>query len=242
MNDVSYEGHERDFPLSSLESLADMPNYYSWIMETFEPYIKGEVMEIGAGTGHVSERIAPFAEKLTLIEPASNLVGVLRARFAGNSKVEVVCDTLETHVAGLAENAIATVVMVNVLEHIEDDRAALSRLFQILKPGGHLLLFVPALQALMSKFDLMHGHFRRYHKEDLTTKVSAAGGNVIVCRYFDLAGVAPWFFLYKILGRTTFNPTLVRINDKVSVPISRLIERLVPPPFGKNLILVASKH
>jgi phospholipid N-methyltransferase len=218
-----------------------MPNYYSWMMETLAPHVTGRVIEYGAGTGTMSERIAPLADQLILIEPSSNLSEFLRVRFANNQKVEVVCENLEAHVARQPANSVRTVVLVNVLEHIEDDRSVLSRLFHIVEPGGHLLLFVPALQALMSKLDLIHGHFRRYHKLELMTKVTAAGGNVLTCRYFDLVGIIPWLLLNKFFGNTTFSPTLVHINDRIIVPISRFIEWIIEPPIGKNLILVASK-
>jgi SAM-dependent methyltransferase len=233
MSEVEYEGRD-------LEVLADMPNYYAWIMETFASYVGGHVIEYGAGAGTVSERLAPLVERLTLVEPSANLVATLRQRFVNDPKVEVIAQSLEAHVLNVGANCVDTVVMINVLEHIEDDRNALSQLLRILKPGGHLLIFVPALQMLMSKLDVLHGHFRRYHKNDLAAKVVLAGANLHVCRYFDVAGVLPWLVLNKWGGSTTFNPRLVQINDRAVVPVSRFVER-VPPPFGKNLILVASK-
>src|SRR5687767_12150491 len=89
---VTYEG-------SDLEVLADMPNYYSWIMEAFAPHVRGRVVEYGAGVGTVSARLEPHAAALTLVEPSPNLVGALRSRFVGCAKVEVVNATLEHHVA-----------------------------------------------------------------------------------------------------------------------------------------------
>ena len=61
------------------------------------------------------------------------------------------------------------------------------------------------------------------------------------CRYFDLIGVGPWLVLNRLLGSTSFNPALVTLNDRFVVSVSRTIERLGYPPFGKNLILVATK-
>ena len=131
-----------------LEVLAKMPNYYGWIMETFAPFVRGHVVEYGAGTGTISQQLAPFADRLTLVEPSINLVTVLRRTFRDNPKVEVVGESLEQHAVELGAEAVETVVMVNVLEHIEDDRQALSQLFRMLRPGGHLLVFVPALRRL----------------------------------------------------------------------------------------------
>jgi SAM-dependent methyltransferase len=234
MADALYEGRD-------LEVLGDMPNYYSWLMDTFSPHVSGHVVEYGAGTGTVSSRLLPLATKLTLVEPSSNLVKILHRRFEAAPQVEVIGASLEDHVAQLGDNSIDTIVLVNVLEHIEDDQWALGQFNRALRPGGKLLVFVPALQALMSKLDEIHGHFRRYHRSELVTKARAAGVDVSDCRYFDLAGVLPWLVLNRFMGSTTFNPTLVDVNDRFVVPISRALERVVGLPFGKNLILVASK-
>lgn len=235
MAEAFYEGRD-------LEVLADMPNYYAWIMETFAPYVSGRTIEYGAGTGTISALLAPSATALTLVEPSGNLVEVLRARFARDPVVEIKQEFLEKHVAAVASASIDTIVMVNVLEHVEDDRAALTELLRVLKPGGHILIFVPALQFLMSELDRVHGHFRRYHKGDLVSKVEQAGGHTLVCRYFDVPGVLSWLLINKMLGSITFNPTLVRIYDRLVVPVTRLGERMIALPFGKNLILIARKQ
>ena len=234
MDAVTYAGND-------LEVLADMPNYYSWIMEAFAPHVRGRVIEYGAGVGTISERLAPLAEQLTLVEPSANLIDRLRARFAGSAKVIVTAESLEAHVAQLAPGSVDAIVMVNVLEHIADDRGALRQLTAALKPGGHLLLFVPALQFLMSRLDRNLGHFRRYHRPDLVTKVGDAGATVMDCRYIDLLGVGPWFLLNTLMGATAFNPTLVALNDRYAVALTRRIESVIGAPFGKNLVLVARK-
>jgi SAM-dependent methyltransferase len=224
-----------------LDTLAAMPNYYSWIMQTFAPFVHGKVVEYGAGIGTISQHLVPLAQRLTLVEPSPNLAHVLRGKFGNDPKVEVIQQSLEQHAGTMDADAITTVVMVNVLEHIEDDRQALAALFHMLEPDGRLLIFVPALQALMSKFDRMVGHFRRYHRIDLITKIEDAGGRAQICRYFDFAGVMPWLLLNKVMGATRFNPKFVGINDKFVVPMSQALEQLVPPPIGKNIILVALK-
>ena len=104
MDAVTYDG-------SDLEVLADMPNYYSWIMETFTPHVRGHVVEYGAGVGTISARLAPLAQTLTLVEPSPNLVPRLAARFADTAQVTVTPESLETHTARLASDSIDTVVV-----------------------------------------------------------------------------------------------------------------------------------
>ncbi len=224
-----------------LETLADMPNYHGWMMDAFTPFVRGHVVEYGAGLGTISALLLPHAARMTLVEPSANLVDALERRFAQTPQVAVVGAMLEAHAASLAPDSVDTIILVNVLEHVEDDAAALRAFMAALKPGGALLLFVPALQFLMSKLDRSLGHFRRYHRPDLVAKTKAAGFTVDDCRYLDLFGVAPWFLLNTLMGSMSFDPKLVRINDRYVVPLSRRVETLVPPPFGKNLILTARK-
>lgn len=234
MTTDSYAGND-------LEVLADMPNYHGWIMSAFGPFVRGRVLEYGAGIGTMSAHLRSSAAELILVEPSGNLFAPLQQRFAQDAAVQVVHSDLETHVTRVLPASVDTIVLINVLEHVADDAAALRHLLAGLRPSGHLLLFVPALQVLMSKLDRSLGHFRRYHRRDLVEKTSAAGGIVESCRYMDSFGVLPWFLLNTLLGATSFDPRLVRINDRYVVPLTRRLEALIAPPFGKNLILVARK-
>ena len=79
---MTYEGRD-------LEVLADMPNYYAWIMSWFAPYVRGRVVEYGAGAGTVSKLLRPLADRLTLVEPSANLLPVLQARFPHDPGLEI---------------------------------------------------------------------------------------------------------------------------------------------------------
>jgi|tagenome__1003787_1003787.scaffolds.fasta_scaffold20736696_2 SAM-dependent methyltransferase len=232
MSEVTYEGRD-------LEVLADMPNYHAWIMSWFGQYVHGRVVEYGAGTGTISQYLRPVAQRLTLIEPSANLHAALRARFPDDALVEIEALTLEEHVKQTETGTVDTAVLVNVLEHIEDDANALAELSRIVVPGGHVLIFVPALSLLMSRLDGMLGHFRRYHSVELRDKLRAAGLQVVRCRYFDFPGILPWLLVNRLLGSTSFSPALVKLYDRAAVPMARRIERLIPPPLGKNLVAIA---
>ncbi len=231
---VSYEGKD-------LEAVADMPRYHDWIMECFRPHLRGRAAEFGAGLGTISERILPSVSSLDLVEPSPNLVGQLRRRFANEPTVSVFAETLETRIEQGEPETYDTVVMVNVLEHIEDDAAAVAGLHRMLKPGGTLLVFVPAMPFLFSRLDEVVGHYRRYTKDVLTRCLAEAGFDVRFARYMDALGVLPWWLVNTVGGSTAFDPRAVRLYDAVGVPLTRLAERLVPPPLGKNVIAVAEK-
>ena len=222
-----------------LEVLADMPRYYDWITDILGPYARGDAVEYGAGLGAISSRLVERVDTYVLAEPSKPLAKLLSERFSSQSKVTVVPHPMEVHTAATAPNSFDCVIMVNVLEHIEDDLAALRAAHHVLRSGGHLLLFVPALQFLMSRLDVLHGHYRRYTRSGLENLVSLAGGRIVVSRYFDLLGVAPWWMFNTIGRQTAFNPQLVRLYDRYGVPMTRFFESLVRPPFGKNIVLVS---
>lgn len=232
---AAYAGHD-------LEVLSGLTHYYAWIMEHFVPFVQGVIVEYGAGNGIISARLSPLATRLDLVEPSPILVPLLRERFRGDAGVAIHESNLEVHVAAAPVNTYDCAVLVNVLEHIADDAAALHELYRVLKPGGALLLFVPALPFLFSRLDSFYGHFRRYRRDALARLVAYAGFEVREARYLDLLGVVPWWLFNTLGGAVTFNPALVRFYDRVGVPLTRGIERLfAAPPFGKNVLLIARK-
>ncbi len=224
-----------------LEVLAASRNYYNWIFDLIRPYVSGDVVEYGAGLGTISQRLLPEARSLSLVEPEAHLADRLRLTFSAEASVAVFTQTLEQHVETCPSESVDTAVLVNVLEHVDDDRRAVGELIRILRRNGHLIVFVPALRWLMSDLDRLHGHFRRYHLRQLAELIPRAAGTVVKLRYFDMAGVLPWWLVNTIGRQTTFNPRAVRLFDRVAVPVTRRFEGFFSPPFGKNLILVARK-
>ena len=231
-----YEGDD-------LESLEVMNRYYLWILEAFLPYLaKGNsCIEFGSGNGKFSKLILKNIGQLTLVEPSTNLFKKLHEKYAHNENVELFNVSLEQYIEDAAPSFQDNAILVNVLEHIKDDQLTLRRIAKVLKPGGYLLLFVPALNMLYSKFDKKIGHYRRYKKNELGSLVSNAGFKVISNYYVDILGVLPWLFLNKICGRTKLDSNLLKLYDNVGVPVTRAIEKMLVPPFGKNLILVAQR-
>lgn len=128
-----------------------------------------------------------------------------------------------------------------MLEHIEDDSTELSNAFDSIRPGGHLLVFVPALAWLYSDFDRQVGHFRRYTKRGLAGRVTNAGFSIVRARYFDIAGILPWYLNFVVL-RNTMAKGGVAAYDKLVVPLMKVVEGIVPLPAGKNVLLVAKRN
>jgi SAM-dependent methyltransferase len=180
-------------------------------------------------------------ESLDLVEPSPNLGSILAARFGASPRVRVFDVSLEDYLREASPESYDAAVLVNVLEHIADDAGALLALRRVLRPGGHLLIFVPALSMLYSRFDRIVGHHRRYHINALLPEIRSAGFDIVSGRYFDLIGTLPWLILNRVLGATKLNPAMMSAYDKFIIPISRMFETAIKPPFGKNIILVARR-
>lgn len=232
---------------SDLESLADLPRYYRWILETFGPHLRGRTLEVGAGTGNFSSYYIDQCDEAVLLEPAKNLHQTLQERFAETQHVKVVGqllhDVMEQEVEGcaFAENSFDAAVMVNVLEHIEDDVATLKDLYRLLKPGKALLIFVPALPFLYGSIDKLVHHYRRYTKRSLATVIQEAGFHIQSNHYFDALGILPWLLVGRVLKQTNVDPAGAKLYDRFGVPVTSWFERRFPPLLGKNLISVAYK-
>ena len=234
---VTYQSEE-------LDTLAMAERYQEWIAEQFQPYLSGNIMELGAGIGTMAQRWEPYAEQLYLIEPAENLYPLLEARFERNPKAHLYRGVLE-NILGRGDapqrSSVNVVILINVLEHIEHDGEALSRLHDLLVPEGYLLIFVPAMPSLYGSLDKKFGHFRRYTKSALTALGRQAGYQTIRLDYFDMLGVLPWWFVNCVLKSEQVSSGMTRLYDRCVVPIGRCIERHMTFPFGKNLIYVARK-
>jgi SAM-dependent methyltransferase len=222
---------------STLENLDDATNYASWITSLMEPYLGGRILEVGAGHGTLTERLAGFGE-VVASELSEDCLQVLRKRFHDREGVSVVQgDKTE----GLAHKDFDHLVLVNVLEHIEDDVGAMRDMAGALKPGGHFHVFVPALDSLMSDFDSEIGHYRRYSRGELITAAYRAGLEVLEARYVNSVGAAAWWLLAKKLRRRPTNRGLVSFYDRGVVPLLSRLESKFKPPIGQSLFLVARK-
>ena len=226
---------------SDLEALLTLRRYRSWIMDEIAGFIAGRTLEVGAGVGSFSPHILAHASHLDMIEPSERLSQVLSGEYADHPRMSLFRGTAESWLAENPREDYETVVMINVLEHIEEDAAVVREFFRILRPGGHLVLFVPALPFLYSRLDSEFGHFRRYDMASLRKIVEAAGFQVSRAMFFDLLGVFPWWLINKKMGCTSFNPTLVGVYDAIGVPLTRTLERWWRPPFGKNIVMVGQR-
>ncbi|HEX6589376.1 MAG TPA: class I SAM-dependent methyltransferase [Longimicrobiales bacterium] len=227
-----------DFRYASdeLDALAGAHNYYGWLMRRFRPYFGPRVVEVGAGIGTIGDHLRrePAIRDLTLIEPAENNYPLLEQRFRADAHVRTVKGYLEDQSLAGADALVA----VNVLEHVPDDRSFLRAARRTLRPGGHLLLFVPAVQAIYGSLDEAFEHHRRYGRRQLAGRLRDAGFRIEQLRYANSIGVVAWFVVGRVWRQRTLAPRSVRFYDRVVFPWLSAVEDRVPPLIGQSLLAI----
>ncbi|MBE9376042.1 class I SAM-dependent methyltransferase [Saccharopolyspora sp. HNM0983] len=221
----------------ALEDLVSAVNYRRWLCSLAVPHFGADVLEIGSGLGHFAAEWADMGVAITASEAAPERLAILRERFAGDQRVSV----RELGVPITERGEHTNVVAYNVLEHIEDHIGALRSFAGLVRPGGTVLLIVPAFEFAMSRFDRAIGHHRRYRVPQLADALTSAGLVPEQCRYINGPGLLAWWLTCRVLGGRPKAGAMLSAYDRVYVPIERRIESRVRPPFGQSVFAVARR-
>ena len=225
--------------VKTLEVLEGADNYNGWIASMLSPYIKFPALEVGAGTGNLSEFFCKKG-KVLLTDNDLSLVELLRKKFINNKNVEVrVLDIAKA--SHKIDSKFKTVYAVNVLEHIENDDQALHNLWSLLETGGNLVVLVPAKKFAYTKLDKSLGHVRRYEKNELIEKIEKSGFRILKVEYFNIVGLLSWLIRNRITkNHRSLKKSHVKFFDS-AVPFLRAIEPTKGLPVGISLIAVGIK-
>lgn len=240
MNDAARApGVSGDSQLQSevLEGLSGAVNYRGWLASLALPWLGADPLEIGSGTGDYAATWADMGYSIMATEADQYRLAKLQARFATDDRVEV--GYLHAPITKTARHS--AVVAYNVLEHIEDDVAALRSFGGLVADGGHVIIVVPAFPIGMSKFDREIGHFRRYRLAGLRHAMTAAGLEIVQMRYVNPVGLLAWIAGMRLLGRRPTPGLGVHLYDR-AVPALRRLDDWRPPPFGQSVFAVARRN
>jgi SAM-dependent methyltransferase len=221
------------------EALQHAVHYRAAIAAEFRGVLRGRVLEVGAGIGQMTETF--LAEKsireLVALEPDAGFVERFRRRLPDTPVVAGSTRQLP------ADAVFDAAVMINVLEHIEDDVGELSRIACHLQPGaGHICILVPARPELYAPIDRAFGHFRRYTRRTLGAALRGAGFQVERVHYLNAIGYLAWGLRFRVLGATTFKPREVAFFDNWIFPPTNWFERTVCRPFvGQSLVAIGRR-
>lgn len=234
---------EDRYAADDLEVMREAKRYANHVFSLLAPDLGRRILEVGCGIGTFTARFCEVADRVVGIEPNPNCVAALQPVCAAQPRFTLWEQHLEAcRPEDLARERFDTVVCVNVLEHIEDDRAAMRAFREALVPGGKVLIFVPALQAAYGPLDAELGHFRRYSKRSLAAVFEAAGLEVTRNVYTNPIGLAGWMFNAHVTRTRTHSVAQVRTFERLVAPWALPLERWISPPIGQSLIAVGVRR
>ncbi len=227
---------------TTLDSLDGADNYTDWLYSMCEPYLGSSVLEVGAGHGDLTAMLLLADRQVTSTDLSKRCVELLEERFRGQVGFDARCCELEELAGDVAQrDHYDSAVLVNVLEHIERDVHALATVRELVRPGGHVLVFAPAFEGLYSEYDRKIGHHRRYRRAHLVEVADRAGLEIVEARYVNSLGAIAWWLYARQLRRTPTERANVALYDRLVVPVLRRFEERREPSFGQSVLLVARR-
>jgi SAM-dependent methyltransferase len=218
------------YPGLELKLFEQAHNWKSYWSGRIAPYVRGAVLEVGAGIGANTRLLSALDfDHWTCLEPDQSLAQQIRLP---SPKHKVTPGVISDLPAGQKFDSI---LYIDVLEHIEDDAAEMARAAQRLQPGGALIVLSPAHPFLFTPFDEAIGHYRRYTRASLR---SAAPGSLheVTVAYLDSVGMLASLGNRLLLGQSMPTARQIGVWDRWMVPPSRLADRLTMGHVGKSVL------
>jgi glycosyltransferase involved in cell wall biosynthesis len=218
-----------------LARLNRAPRFTKWMADTIRPYVGDRVLEIGAGIGNLTANLVPRTEYhasdinphyLDRLETLRQTRPYLQVHYTDAAAGE-------TYPPG----SFDTVVCLNVVEHIENDLAALTNIRKHLDKNGRAIILVPSGPQLYGSLDRVLGHFRRYTREQLLDLCQRAGFTVESVLKFNRIGSPGWWWNGRILKKETFELWQIKILNLL-VPLARRIDRFLPFPHLSWIVIL----
>jgi SAM-dependent methyltransferase len=229
LTDFKYAGGELDL-------FAAVRNWKSYWSKQIRPFVTGDVLEVGAGIGSNT----PFLDtcgngRWVCLEPDARLAAQLATNHEKASR-----GCAREIISGAIQNLdpdrkFDTIVYIDVLEHIEDDRKELENAASRLRAGGRIIVLSPAHQWLYTPFDAAIGHFRRYNRAMLRG-ITPRGLRLERLMYIDSAGLLLSGANLLLLRQSMPTKAQLGIWDKYVIPISRVLDRCLFNSVGKSII------
>jgi glycosyltransferase involved in cell wall biosynthesis len=230
-----------EFGSQILGRLARAPRFNAWMADTIRPFCGTRVLEIGSGTGNLTRRLIPRKRYVAsdvnplYLHTLSTLKSdrpYLDAQF---------CDVTDLASFPKVEGGFDTVIALNVIEHVDDDRGALANLRSVLAPSGRAIVLVPQGEALFGTLDEVLGHKRRYSEASLRRLAQEAGFTVREIVRFNRVGTPAWWLNGRLLRRRGFGLfQIIALN--VLTPLFRLVDASLPfAPLSLIAVLEPAK-
>jgi len=231
--------------LETLELFSEAHAFNRWMFDTIAPYCRGRILEIGSGIGNLSVYLLRNYEQVVLSDVKPEYCAALERSFSQEPSLQGVYlldlaspKVVESHPS--LEGQFDTLVALNVVEHIEDHELAIRNGRRLLKPGGRMIILVPAYSWLFNGMDTELGHFRRYTRKRLAGVLASQGLEVVHTRYFNAMAIGGWWVSGTLLKRRKLERGAVRLYNAL-VPLMRLADWLTGRLIGLSVIAVACR-
>ena len=227
---MKYEGWElHNFDSANL--------YRAYQFSLIEKQIKGNILEVGPGNCIYVNKYMKVSNSITLIEPTNKYFQPLKKKFKNIKKV-----TVKKNLKSFKKNSFDTIIYLDVLEHIKNDKQEINKAYKLLKRSGTIIICVPAFQFLYSIYDKKIGHYRRYNKKNFIQLLKKCGIENYKIRYFDFVGFC-LILISKLLNRESLNNFSLKIKLwNFLIPISICLDLLLMKYFfGKSLLIKIKK-
>jgi SAM-dependent methyltransferase len=225
----------------ALDALEQAPRFNAWMYDTIRPSLGHRIAELGSGRGNLTRLLKRHGETLAT-DCRSDYLDALERRWGHVPRLRIAALdlTVPDDYTVLLEFAPDTVVCLNVLEHIEDDRRVLELLHQAIPNNCRLVFLVPFNPRLFSEFDRQIGHYRRYRTGELEEKMRCAGFAVERQRYFNKAGVFGWWAANVFWGQRALTGWQLRLYNALT-PLFRVLDCWLPMS-GLSTVVIARKR
>jgi glycosyltransferase involved in cell wall biosynthesis len=224
-----------------LDRLNRAPRFTRWMADVIRPFLGDRVLEIGAGIGNMSVHLMPRTIYWAT-DVNSHYLDHLWRLCPTRPYMRVAYTDAENPETFPAGQSFDTIVCLNVVEHVQDDAAALRNVWNVLDPGGRAIILVPCGPKLYGTLDEVLGHFRRYTRQQLIEVAERSGFRVEKVLGFNRTGVVAWWLNGRVLRRKTFGLAQIRLLN-VMTPIFRLLDNWLPlPPLSIIAILRKDEH
>jgi SAM-dependent methyltransferase len=226
------------YTVADQERMAEAKNYFAWQGRLVTRELGRRVVEVGCGVGNFT-RLLLDREAVVAVDSERDCVERLRSRYPDRPNLYTLVSNIPSDAfAAVARYRPDSCVCLNVLEHIEDDVAALRQMADVLTPGGVIVLLVPAFPSLYGPIDRKLGHYRRYTRQSVRRLADEAGLHIRRMHYMNVAGFFGWWINSHVFRLEAQSPGQIGIFDHWIAPIESRIESLIPPPFGQSLLAV----
>jgi SAM-dependent methyltransferase len=208
-----------------------------WVFSQFQSEMGQNVLEVGCGSGNFTVMIGNTGADLLAVDIDETFLEAARDATRHQPQVNIEHRDITQ---SAWDGEFDTIVMLDVLEHLEDDVTLLKSLWRALAPGGRLIIKVPALPGIFGVMDEVVGHQRRYTRRTLVKAIEAAGFSNPKCWAFNFVGVFGWWLNGRVLRRTVPPAAQLKSFNRL-VPLFRTVDFFAPPGIGLSLVAIAER-